>query len=131
MVFLVCYSKNPPHDHAADKAAYLDQSFYELIYTHCRGRGSKFETLGEIASLRYKSPEFAISYDQLPALNAELERLANSCPFHPQVAELRSVCSSALSKGCSLTVSADMYPELGYVEVARGETRANGRRGDA
>jgi hypothetical protein len=113
MAFLVCYSANPPHDHLANKAIYLDQSFYELAFLHCRGKQGSFRTLGEIASLRYKSPVFVVSHEQLPVLVNELQQLACSGSFHPQVSELCAVCVVAQNNGHALTISADMYPELG------------------
>lgn len=116
MAFLVCYSENPPYDHVANKAAYLDQSFYELVFSHCRDRGSEFATLGRIASLRYKSPVLVVSHEQLQTLVAELHQLTSSGLFDPQVPELCAVCATAQSNGCSLSISADMYPELGQVE---------------
>ena len=32
MAFLVCYSWSPSDDHAKNKAIYLDQKFYDLIW---------------------------------------------------------------------------------------------------
>ena len=118
MAFLVCYSDDPPRDHTVHKAAYMDQSFYELIFAYCRGKRGEFRMLGEIASLRYKSPELVVSQSQLPALAAELDRLVREGFVHPQVAELRTICMQAASRWRSLTISADMYPELGRGEEA-------------
>jgi hypothetical protein len=123
MAFLVCCSENPPHDHVANKAIYLDQSFYELVFSRCHGEQGSFRTLGQIASLGYKSPVFVVSREQLPALVSELQQLASSGLFHLLLSELCAVCVSAQSKGYALTISADMYPELGPAKNASASNR--------
>ena len=111
MAFLVCYSDSIA-DHTEDKAIYLDQQFYELIFRHIRNDSTGFTVMRQIALLRYKSPSILISTTQLPALIVELEVLDNSCPQHPQIHEFKSVCQNAIQKDTNLTISGDMYPEL-------------------
>jgi hypothetical protein len=112
MAFLVCYSKSPPDDHAIDKAIYLDQSFYQLIFTCCRSELGGYPVLREIASLKYKSPTLVLNKEQLILLEQELINLEKVGQRHPQIADLRQACYNAKSKDCTLTISGDMYPEL-------------------
>ncbi len=88
----------------------MDQRFYELIFTHCRSGG--YSVLRDVASLRYKSPTLVLARDRLLELDQELARLDASGVSHPQIAELRAVCANAVSEGCHLTISGDMFPEL-------------------
>jgi len=111
MAFLVCYSDSLA-DHANDKAIYLDQQFYEMIFRHCRGESSGFTLLRQISLLRYKSPAILISMEQLTALTAELEDLENANRKHPQIREFKTVCQDATRNDTNLTISGDMYPEL-------------------
>jgi hypothetical protein len=112
MAFLVSYSQTPPYDHTRNRAIYLDQRFYELIYGNCRSDSGPFRVLRELASLRYKSPILTVSEQRLQQLAQELTCLELSKASHPQIAEFKKVCQKAVSEGCSLTISADMYPEL-------------------
>jgi hypothetical protein len=112
MAFLVCYSVPLATEHGPDKAIYLDQAFYELIFKHCRAADGRYHVLGEIASLRYKSPTLVLSNERLNALNRDLAVLEQSGHLHPQIAAFREACSRANRDGCALTVSGDMYPEL-------------------
>jgi hypothetical protein len=112
MAFLVCYSSFPPDDHTRNKAIYLNQGFYELIFAHCRSDGCPYAILREIASLRYKSPTLVVSQKRLGLLAQELVDLEASGRSHPQIAEFRQVCAKAKAEGYSLTISGDMYPEL-------------------
>ena len=112
MAFLVCYSWSPPDDHTRDKAIYLDQRFYEMVYRRCRAEEPLYTVLREIALLRYKSPRLVVSGERLALLDEHLARLAESGASHPQIAALRQVCAKAVADGCALTVSGDMYPEL-------------------
>jgi hypothetical protein len=112
MAFLVCYSKSAPHDHTERTAVYLDQQFYEVVFQHCTSDRSHYPSLSVIASLRYKSPLLVIPTAQLRSLAEELQTLAQLGQQHPQLAELEQVCAKALSDGYSLSISADMYPEL-------------------
>jgi hypothetical protein len=112
MAFLVCYSRFPPDDHTRHKAIYLDQRFYKLIYDRCRSEVGPYIVLKEIALLRYKSPTLVVSGERLALLDQDLNRLAESGASHPQIAELRQVSAKAVTDGCALTVSGDMYPEL-------------------
>jgi hypothetical protein len=112
MAFLVCYSKLLSDHHPNNKAVYLDQLFYELIFNYCRSEQSDYPILREIASLRYKSPVFVLSVRRVPSLDLELTKLEGAGKFHPQIAELKDVCHKALSSECALTISGDMYPEL-------------------
>jgi hypothetical protein len=108
MAFLVCYSASPPDDHAKKKAAYLDQRFYELLFAH----RDRYVILRDIASLRYKSPTMVIRREQLVSLDQEIAAFEASGISHPQIHEFRSVCAKAMTDGCALTISGDMYPEL-------------------
>jgi hypothetical protein len=112
MAFLVCYSRSPPDDHTRDKAIYLDQRFYELIFRYCRSDRGPYTVLREIATLRYKSPTLVVVADRLDMLDKELGNFAASGQLHPQIAEFRRVCGQAKATGCALTISGDMYPEL-------------------
>jgi hypothetical protein len=112
VAFVVCYSWSPPNDHTRYGAIYLDQRFYELIYGNCRSETGPYTVLREIALLRYKSPTLTVAGDRLTLLDQDLVRLAESGASHQQIAALRVVCAKALSDGCALTVSGDMYPEL-------------------
>ena len=112
MAFLVCYSWSPPEDHSRDRAIYLDQNFYELIFKHCRAERGPYMVLREIALLKYKSPTLIVIGDRLTVLDQELEKFEASGLSHPQIAEFRQVCNRAKSDGCALTISGDMYPEL-------------------
>jgi hypothetical protein len=112
MAFLVCYSSFPPADHTRNKAIYLDQNFYELIFAHCRSDSGPYTVLRDIASLRYKSPVMAVRDDRLDLLDRELALFQTSGQTHHQIAEFRQVCAKAKADGCALTISGDMYPEL-------------------
>jgi hypothetical protein len=98
MAFLVCFSSSLA-DHTLNKAIYLDQAFYELIYAHCR-------------SERERYPTIIVGPDRLTSLPGELAMLSASGASHAQMAEFSQVCARAQSDGCSLTISGDMYPEL-------------------
>ena len=112
MAYLVCYSKLLS-DHRPDASAiYLNQAFYELIFNYCRSRQNDYPILCEIAALRYKSPVFMLSAARLPSLDLELTKLVGAGLTQLQTAELKHVCHEALSRGCVLTISGDMYPEL-------------------
>ncbi len=110
MALLVCLS-NSLLDHTNDRAIYLDQHFYELIFHQCREESSAFTLLRRIAMLRYKSPTILIPQEELGALIDELEHLANK-HRHCQIGEFCKVCRSAMRSDKNLTVSGDMHPEL-------------------
>jgi hypothetical protein len=112
MAFLICFSRSEPHDHVAQKAIYLDQQFYELIFHHCTKKRSYYANLSVIASLRYKSPLVVVEGKNLESLVKELEALEQLGHAHPQLAKFREVCGNAISQSCSLSISGDMYPEL-------------------
>ena len=112
MAFLVCYSRSAPDDHTRQKAIYLDQKFYEMVFEHCLAERSLYAVLSVVASLRYKSPLLVVAGDGLDRLVAEFTYLEHSGHFHPQIAEFRLVCAQAQADGCSLSISGDMYPEL-------------------
>jgi hypothetical protein len=120
MAFVVCYSWSPPEDHTRHGAIYLDQQFYELIYSRCRSQGCPYSVLREIALLKYKSPTLVVSGERLALLDQDLKRLAESGASHSQTAVLRQVCAKAIADGCALTVSGDMYPELWREEAEAG-----------
>jgi hypothetical protein len=110
MAFLVCYSRNPPFDHCKSEAIYLDQGFYELIWSVCRVAQPPYLILGKVACLRYKSPVLPVPLAELSTLDQELVRLGESS--HEQIVDLRTTCWLAAAQGLALTVSGDMYPEL-------------------
>jgi len=112
MAFLVCYSIAATDDHCGQKAIYLDQKFYELIFRHCMKNRSDYAVLSVVASLRYKSPLLVLTDDDLDRLVQELGSLEDAWHAHPQFAELRQVCAKAKAEGFSLSISGDMYPEL-------------------
>ena len=109
MAFLVCYSVSPPSDHAEKQAAYLDQRFYELLFVN----RDRFVILRDIALLRYKSPTMVIGKDRLASLDREIAAFEDLGVAHPQIQGFRAVCAKAMTDGCALTISGDMYPELG------------------
>jgi hypothetical protein len=111
MAFLVCYSGSLD-DHTRNRAVYLDQTFYELIFALCREERGGYSVLREIALLRYKSPTIIVGQTRLRLLADELNTLSASGVTHPQIAEFGRVCAQAQADGCSLTISGDMYPEL-------------------
>ena len=111
MAFLVCYS-NQLADHTRDRAIYLDQGFYGMIFGNCRLESSGFRVLRQIALLRYKSPTILLSPDQLARLISELEALESTGPKHPQTPKLKAVCRDAIGNDTNLTISGDMHPEL-------------------
>lgn len=112
MAFLVCYSQSPPSDHAKNRAIYLNQQFYELIFRTCRHAASDFEILRDISLLRYKSPVLVVGLESLNTLVAEIDLLGDSRRSHKQIGEFRQVCETAREQQLSLTISGDMYPEL-------------------
>ena len=112
MAFLVCYSRSAPDDHADRKAIYLDQQFYEFIFRHCIPERGHYATLSVIASLRYKGPLLVVAGESLDSLAHELAELERTGRFHPQLSEFRHVCARAIADRCSLSISADMFPEL-------------------
>jgi hypothetical protein len=112
MAFLVCYSRTAPDDHCRERAIYLDQKFYEIVFQHCLKERSTFAVLSVVASLRYKSPLLVIAGDDLDRLLRELGYLESTGNVHPQFADLRRVCAKAKADSCSLSISGDMYPEL-------------------
>lgn len=112
MAFLVCFSRNPPADHARLQAIYLDQRFYELAFKHCRSDTGPFNVLRKIALLRYKSPVLVVRGDDLELLDQELAVLQAVGLSHPQIEEFRKVCGDAKAQEYALTISGDMYPEL-------------------
>ena len=72
MAFLVSYSQTLS-DHATNRAIYLDDKFYKLIFRKCRKESARFTVLGEIALLRYKSPKIMLGNDRIEHLIQELE----------------------------------------------------------
>jgi hypothetical protein len=111
MAFLVCYSL-PHKDHVRNRAIYLDQQFYELIFENCRSENEAYPLLRKIALLNYKSPTLIIETHHLVAFEQELARFELLNLGHPQIEEFKSVCGKARSDGYGLTISGDMYPEL-------------------
>ncbi len=109
---MVCYSLYPPGDHTRHQAIYLNQQFYELIFENCRSEHGPYVVLREMALLRYKGPTLVISGERLTLLDQELLCLEGAGTSHPQIAGIRQVCANAISAGCALTLSGDMYPEL-------------------
>jgi hypothetical protein len=53
-----------------------------------------------------------VTGEQLSLLDTELTKLEGEESRHPQIADFKNVCNNAISKGYSLTISGDMYPEL-------------------
>ena len=124
MAFLVCYSETLA-DHANNKAIYLEQSFYELIFKRCRSSEAEYPVLSVILNLRYKSPAILISAGQITQLSNDLKRLIEDGKHHPQIDDFTSVCRNASSKKTNLTVSGDMFPELepGLIGKLRGHLK--------
>ena len=108
MAFLVCYSETT-EDHARERAAYLPQAFYELIFEVCRDEGSGYPVLGEMARLRYDGPAMQVGPDRLPQLMVELRNLGTR---GRGAVDLLAAAEEAKVRGCSLTISGDMHPEL-------------------
>jgi hypothetical protein len=118
---MVCYSWTPPDDHTRQGAIYLSQQFYELIFKNCRSERGPYLVLREIALLKYKSPTLVISGDRLALLGRELMSLEQCHESHRQIAEFRKVCTKAISDGCALTISGDMYPELWKIHADQSD----------
>ncbi len=112
MAFLVCYSQKPPDDHTKHLAIYLDQGFYEVIFSNCRSPESGYSVLRDISLLRYKSPTLVVPSTSLEALSKELTCLADDGQEHSQISGFQTVVNTAMKSGWSLTISGDMYPEL-------------------
>ncbi len=112
MAFLVCYSQKPPDDHPSQVAIYLDQSFYEMIFSHFRSAESRYSIMRDIALLRYKSPTLVVPNTSLQSLNKELACLAKDGLKHSQISGFQTVVLNALNSESSLTISGDMYPVL-------------------
>ena len=116
MAFLVCYSRSLD-DHTKDRAAYLPQSFYELIFNVCCDDATTYPVLHLIARLKYHSPTMLMSSGELPGLINELHRLGDAGAGGR---DLLASAQEAMRRSCSLTISGDMHPELGG---ERGEPR--------
>lgn len=112
MAFLVRYSESLLDDHARRKAIYLDQKFYELIFSHCQSETCPYKLLREISLLRYKSPTLLVDKDRVNLLAQELASFAASGISHSQLVEFIGICEIAQTAGLSLAISGDMYPEL-------------------
>jgi hypothetical protein len=112
MAFLVCYSRSAPGDHGRQQAIYLNQTFYELLFSNCLTNRSDYAVLSVVASLRYKSPLLVVEDDDLSRLVQEVTHLEAAGHSHPQFTELREVCAKAKTAGYNLTISGDMCPEL-------------------
>ncbi len=111
MALAVCYSHRI-EDHLQRHAIYLEQTFYALIFRVCRADRVTFPLLAEIASLRYKSPEMMVDPSRIASLHDELDSLRMLGHNHHQISLFSDVVARAVSEGCTLTVHADMYPEL-------------------
>jgi hypothetical protein len=112
MAFLVCYSRYPPEYHTEDRAIYLDQAFYQMIFEQCRNVDCGYTILRDIALLRYKSPTLVVPTERLETLHNELTRLARNGACDPQLSAFQQIVDNALNSARSLTISGDMYPEL-------------------
>jgi hypothetical protein len=62
--------------------------------------------------LKYKSPTLVVSRNHLAPLIQELTSLVESGVSHPLISMFMEVCNKAVSTGCALTISGDMYPEM-------------------
>ena len=110
MAFLVCYSKAGSVDWG-QKAMYLEQSFYELLFESCADR-VEFPVLGEVTTLTYDD-EVVIDGDQLEELQSELQKiLALPCVYHEQALAFIEVAGRAQESGIGLAIAGDMYPVL-------------------
>lgn len=112
MALLVCYLRSQRLDHAHERAIYLDQTFYELIFAHCRTKGGPFAILREMALLKYKSPTLVVPTDRVTLLDQELGHLERADLSHPQIGDFRHICAIAQAVDCALTITGGMYPEL-------------------
>ena len=111
MAFLVSYSGSLS-DHTTNRAIYLDDKFYKLIFRKCCKESAQFAVLREIAMLRYKSPTIMLEKDRIEHLIQELEHLEHANCKHDQIPQLRNVCLQAIETSNNLTISADMHREL-------------------
>jgi len=75
MAFLVCYARNPPEDRTENCAVYLDQTFYEIIFAHCRHLSDACTILRDIGLRSYKFPTLVVTSESLSMLGRELTRL--------------------------------------------------------
>jgi len=107
MAFLVCYKKVNIELSWSDKAIYLDQIFYELVFYKCRDPRS---ILNKFSRLSY-GDEFEVGISQLNDLRTELVQLRDETG-ELSVNEFIVIVDKSLDDQCDLTISGDMYPEL-------------------
>ena len=110
MAYLVCYSEAQVVDWEI-KALYLEQSFYELLFEHCRNSVG-YPLLGSIGSLTYDD-EIMITDDQLDHLLSELREVLDS-PGVPdrQISAFIEVVQNARHNRLGLAIAGDMHPVL-------------------
>ena len=116
MAFLVCYVSDGVVDWS-DKAAYLDQKFYELLYK-ARRKLAPDGVLAEIAELKY-GEEIVLSQPRLHEAREELARFSRYRFFrlryssYSQFKALGDSIRAAIEEGAELSIAGDMHPEIG------------------
>jgi len=106
MAFLICFKKPGTTVDYTDKALYLQQDFYELIFSQCIER----HVLGRIAKLGY-GDAIELGCVELEKLKDELAQLTQKGQNEAAVEFIQTIDES-LSAGNSLVISGDMYPVL-------------------
>lgn len=103
MAFLVCFKKSDCEFSWRDKAIYLDQKFYEMIFN----QGYDADCiLKRISRLNYDG-ELEVEYDQLAKLKAELLKLGEN-NNHGQISEFIDIVNKSLESSYSLMIAGDM-----------------------
>lgn len=111
MALLVCFREPGSRVNWANKAIYLDQSLYEMLFAHYRRKtgGSPLKKLVSIGC----DDEVFFAEPQIKGLLEELLRVAATGDVvHPQVSLLCSVLREAVARRCELAVAGDMHPDL-------------------
>ncbi len=111
MALLVCFCEKGSEVDWRNKAIYLDQRFYGLLFDYYRKRESD-SALKAMVALGY-GDEYVIPLDRLSEPLDELRHIASEGVLpHPQVDALASVFIEAASRKLDLAISGDMYPDL-------------------
>lgn len=111
MALLVCFHDAGSAVNWSNKAIYLDQGFYELLFDYYKGHRNESPLKGMVA-IGYDE-EFIIAGSQIEESLTELARIASEGKVqHPQLQSLRNVLREAASRNCQLAIAGDMYPDL-------------------
>jgi len=106
MAFLVCFKKSDCTFDWRDKAIYLDQEFYKLIYYN----RDKSRILDSVSKLGYDD-EMEIENSELNELKRELVKL-DPLNRYPKIKSLLEVIDVSISSKYNLMIAGDMHPVL-------------------